>query len=210
MAVRGESRPSLGDVVSAASLIIGLLTAWLYVAGWTYAYDYFASFRIPLLMVDLPLEHYFVYGGSVPSYFPVSSMIVAALFTAFLCGLHKWSHYFGRFGTTAALVTLVFVAFGLARWGGAAAARSEFQFQRESDYPAYPRVRLAFGNKSDGQTVMGDVTTRDCGRLVASGRELFFLIRPVREVPGISLYTVVVPSREAELLVITGEYTSCR
>ena len=98
-------------------------------------------------MVDLPLEHYFVYGGSVPSYFPVSSMIVAALFTAFLCGLHKWSHYFGRFGTTAALVTLVFVAFGLARWGGAAAARSEFQFQRESDYPAYPRVRLAFGNK---------------------------------------------------------------
>jgi hypothetical protein len=208
--VRGESRLSLGDVVSAASLIIGLLTAWLYVAGWTYAYDYFANFRIPLLMIDLPLEHYFVYGGSVPAYFPVFSIVVAVLFTALLCALHKWSNYFGRFGTTAALVILVFMAFGLARWGGAAAARSEFQFQRDSDYPAYPRVRLAFGNKSDGQTVIGDVTMRDCGRLVASGRELFFLIRPVREVPGLSLYTVVVPFREAGSLVITGEYTSCR
>jgi hypothetical protein len=207
--VRGESRPSLGDVVSAASLIIGLLTAWLYVAGWTYAYDYFALFRIPLLMVDLPLEHYFVYGGSVPAYFPVFSIIVAVLFTAILWGLYKWSNYLGRFGTTAALVILVFIVFGLARWGGAAAARSEFQFQRDSDYPAYPRVRLAFGNKSDMQTVIGDVTTRDCGRLVASSRELFFLIRPVREVPGISLDTIVISSKQAEIFIITGEYSSC-
>jgi hypothetical protein len=161
-------------------------------------------------MVDLPLEHYFVYGGSVPAYFPIFSIIVAVLFTGVLCGLYKWSNYLGRFGTTAALVILVFMALGLAHWGGAAAARSEFQFQQDSDYPAYPRVRLAFGNKSDLQAVIGDVTTRDCGRLVASSRELFFLIRPVREVPGISLDTIVVSSKEAEFLVITGEYTSCR
>src|SRR5262249_24947133 len=58
-------RPSLGDVVSAATLAVAFLTAWLYVTGWSYVYDYFDRFRIPLLMVELPIEHYFVYGGLV-------------------------------------------------------------------------------------------------------------------------------------------------
>src|SRR6516225_5425299 len=98
------SKPSLGDVVSVAGLIIALLTAWLYVAGWTYAYDYFTRFRVPLLMIDLPFEHYLVYGGSVPIYFPKFSVLCAALFTAVLWGTHKWSGYLGRFGAAAVLI----------------------------------------------------------------------------------------------------------
>jgi hypothetical protein len=34
---REDSGPSLGDVVSAAALVLGLIAAWLYVTGWTYA-----------------------------------------------------------------------------------------------------------------------------------------------------------------------------
>ena len=33
--------------------------------GWTYVYHYFLQFRIPLLLIDLPFQHYFVYGGLV-------------------------------------------------------------------------------------------------------------------------------------------------
>ena len=40
---------SLGDVVSSVGAALGLIAAWLYAAGWTYAYDYFDRFRIPLL-----------------------------------------------------------------------------------------------------------------------------------------------------------------
>lgn len=49
---------SLSDVVSAAGLALGLVSAWLYAAGWTYAYVYFDRFRIPLLMLDIPFEHF--------------------------------------------------------------------------------------------------------------------------------------------------------
>jgi hypothetical protein len=60
-----ESSPSLGDVVSAATFVIAVITAWLYTVGWTYVYQYFIQFRVPLLLIDLPLQHYFVYGGLV-------------------------------------------------------------------------------------------------------------------------------------------------
>jgi hypothetical protein len=56
-----DRRPTLGDVVSAAALVLGLITAWLYVTGWTYAYRYFDAFRIPMLMAEQPREHLFVY-----------------------------------------------------------------------------------------------------------------------------------------------------
>src|SRR3954447_17224633 len=57
--------PSLGEIVSAATFVIAVLTAWLYTMGWTYVYHYFLQFRIPLLLIDLPLQHYLIYGGLV-------------------------------------------------------------------------------------------------------------------------------------------------
>ena len=62
---REGAGPTLGDVVSAAALVLGLITAWLYVTGWTYAYHYFDAFRIPMSMADLPREHLFFCGGLV-------------------------------------------------------------------------------------------------------------------------------------------------
>ena len=53
--------PSLGDVASAATFAVAVITAWLYAAGWSYAYHYLDRFRVPLLMADLPLELYLVY-----------------------------------------------------------------------------------------------------------------------------------------------------
>jgi hypothetical protein len=199
-------KPSLGDVVSVASLVIGLLTALIYAAGWTYAYDYFARFRIPLLMIDLPFEHYLVYGGSVPTYFPGTTAFFAVLLLVALWGIQRWSRHLGRLGAATALIGLVILAFGLARWGGSAAARSEFRMQQSSDYASYPRVRLTIGDKSD----LGDILGRDCGRLVASSRERIFLVRPVRDAPGLSLDTIVISVKEADAFMITAEYTSCK
>ena len=61
-----ESRTHEGTRADTASgKRLGLVTAWNYFAGWSYAYHYFDRFRIPLLMVDVPTEHVFVYGGLV-------------------------------------------------------------------------------------------------------------------------------------------------
>ena len=82
-----KERPSIGDVLAAAGFAIGLITAWLYLAGWTYAYHYFDRFGIPLLMVDIPKENYFVYGGIVVSHFPVWGLIIGM---AVLAVVYSW------------------------------------------------------------------------------------------------------------------------
>src|SRR6476659_11321515 len=71
-----ERPPSIGDLVGAAGFLVGLISAWLYATGWTYAYHYFDRFGIPLLMVDVPKENYFVYGSIVVRQFPIWALVV--------------------------------------------------------------------------------------------------------------------------------------
>jgi len=37
-AAQKAKSPSLGEIAAAAAFVVGLVTAWLYLAGWTYAY----------------------------------------------------------------------------------------------------------------------------------------------------------------------------
>lgn len=55
--------PSWAEIVSGLTLLVGLAAAWLYVAGWTYAYAYFRGFHVPLTLVDLPHKEVFVFGA---------------------------------------------------------------------------------------------------------------------------------------------------
>ena len=57
-AAQEAKSPSLGEIAPVAAFVVGLVTAWLYLSGWTYAYHYFDRFGIPLLMVDMPKENY--------------------------------------------------------------------------------------------------------------------------------------------------------
>src|SRR5215468_3233382 len=91
-----EKAPSLGEVTGAAVFVIGLISAWLYVAGWTYAYHYFDRFGIPLLMVEIPKEHYFVYGGVVVQQFPVSEFAIAVIAIAAIALWHRLGLSVGR------------------------------------------------------------------------------------------------------------------
>jgi len=67
-----------------------------------------------------------------------------------------------------------------------------------------------FDSKSDlQQKAIGDVATADCGRLVASSRERLFIVRTVKDAPTISLSTIVISAKGAEMFVITADYSSC-
>src|SRR3954454_24094510 len=94
--VSDSSKPlSFGDVISAATFAVAVLTAWLYVAGWTYAYHYFDRFRIPLLMLDLPKEHYFVYGGLVVWKSLGTAVVVAGCVIAPAWACSCWAGFLG-------------------------------------------------------------------------------------------------------------------
>jgi hypothetical protein len=203
--------PSLADLLTAAGLLVALATAWLYMAGWNYAYSYFDHFRIPLLMVDLPFEHYLMYGGSLVTKFPVSSVCVVGLLFAVGLLARRWANVLGKIGLTIVAIVVCLSLVDLARRGGEAASRDDIRTLESTDFAAFPRVQFAFDAKSDAQQkAIGDVATADCGRLVASSRDRLFIIRPVKDAPTASLSTIVVSAKSAETFVITAQYSSCK
>jgi hypothetical protein len=201
--------PSFADIISAAVVVIGLITSWLYLSGWIYAYTYFDRFRIPLLMLDLPSEHFLVYGGLVVEktiWVPLACAVVLVA-VAFVV-----TYYLGRLGrfwvTTIVLLTIALI-FALAISAGSAAALADFAEQRSTDYAAYPRVRVTWeGAESVGSEVTADLTKTDCGRLLAASKERLFLLRPVRGAGSLNLDTFVLPA-EKTIMRILADYTSC-
>ena len=202
-------RPSFGEVVSAAGLAVGLITAWLYVAGWEYAYTYFDRFRVPLLMLDFPLEHFLVYGGLVVRKDLWIAVVCAVVLVALLYAVVRWSLWLGRFWVTAVLVAIIVVAFALARTAGRWSALADFAEQRNTDYSAYPRVRFTWeGTEGADSAITADLLKTDCSRLLAASKDRLFLIRPVSGAASLDLDTFVLPA-DKTILRIKADYTSC-
>jgi hypothetical protein len=206
-----EKSPSLGDVVSAATFVIALLTAWLYTVGWTYVYQYFIQFRIPLLLIDLPLQHYLVYGGLVlwKNIWISIAVSVAVLALAWTCG--HFASRLGRFALSAIVILAIVALFIGGRVTAIAAARADFRHEYQNDYPAYPRVGLIL-KKEAREAIgdrLGDIVNTDCGRLVLFSAARLFLIRPVREVRIAKPDSFVLLADQLHALRVLDEYRSC-
>jgi len=209
----GRPDPSLGDIVAGAGFAVGLITAWLYVAGWTYAYDYFDRFRIPLLLIDLPREHLFVYGGLTLWKKPLwafGGAIVVSVLVVLAVMLRK---PLGRLGLTGCAVLGVVALFAFARLAGTSAAQTDFLAERASDYGAYPRIEVTLRQspaESDVEDEALVIATSGCARLLLFNKERLFLIRPINGAPGADLHTFVLPWSDVAALQITDQYSSCK
>jgi hypothetical protein len=203
--------PSLGDVVGLLAFFVGLISAWLYFAGWTYAYHYFARFGIPLLMVDVPKENYFVYGGIVVQQFPLWGL---GLGLSLLAAASLWRWIGGMLGRVALPVGLVAIAmvFWLGHEGGVAAAHQHYSEQRRSDYSAYPRVQV--WSKGDAKPPAGSPLAsadliKGCYRLLLHNQERLFLLRPFKSAAAANLPVLIIPWDQVGLIRVLAEYTSC-
>lgn len=206
-----QEGPSLGDVVKGAAFVVGLITAWLYVAGWTYAYYYLDRFRIPLLMTELPREHFFVYGGLTiwkNLIVAIVTALVVAILTAFAV---RYRQRIGRSGLVGILVAVVLVVFVLARQAGVQTAHDDYATQRQTDYRAFPRVIVEpeQSGKAGKTTKVLDIAASGCARLVLFNKERLFLIRPRRDAPALEIHTLVVPWEKVASLTISDSYGSC-
>jgi hypothetical protein len=206
-----DTGPTLSDVVSAATFAVVVITAWLYVVGWTYVSQYFIQFRIPLLMLDLPLQHYFVYGGLVlwKSTWLSLGMSIAIVALAWACT--RWASKFGRFAVSTILIVGLVVLFLVGRFAGIDTARAEFLHQYQNDYPAYPRISVVL-KKEARETIgdrLGDIANTDCGRLVLFTSGRLFLIRPVRGVVTAKPDSFVILDDQLQALRLLDEYQSC-
>ena len=202
--------PSLGDVVGAAGLALTLVTAWLYAAGWSYTYYYFAGFQIPLLLTDLPHEHLFVYGGLVLWKNKIASLIGAFVVFGALVLCARYREPLGRFVISSVLVFLVLLAFIVAHVGGMLTGNADYDVQQNADFRAYSRVQLAFEDETLGRTdMLGDIATTNCGRLVLATPERLFLIRPVQNTAELPLAVWIVPTDSVVAVRIEPIASSC-
>jgi hypothetical protein len=205
--------PTLSEIIGSAAFALGLITAWLYAAGWTYAYHYFDRFRIPLLLADLPREHLLIYGGLTVQKNPLAAVSIAILVITAVAILLAFRRRLGRAGITGVLVLGVLALFLLARLAGTATAATDFALQRESDYRAYPRVEFDIKSVTDPARDSNDkalaLVGSGCARLVLASKERLFLIRPVKGRPDLELHTFVLPWSDVKTMRITGQYTSC-
>jgi MFS family permease len=207
-----EKRPSIGDILGAAGFAIGLITAWLYLAGWTYAYHYFDRFGIPLLMVDIPKENYFVYGGIVVSQFPVWGLVIGI---AVLAMVYSWRWLNSKLGRLLAPFGLLVVlaAFWLGHQAAIVAAHEQYALQRASDYSAYPRIQVWIkesGKTTDGSQPSSTDLAAGCYRLLLHNQNRLFLLRPLKGAAAADLPVVIVPWDQIGLVRVLPDYTSCQ
>ena len=207
-AAQRAKSPSLGEIAAAAAFVVGLVTAWLYLAGWTYAYHYFDRFGIPLLMVDIPKENY----GIVLLQFPIWGLLIVLVILAGIV-LWRWLRLdVGRLKVPLGLVALLAV-FWLGNRAAAVAAHEQFIQQRESDYSAYPRVQLwpKESTKSpDGSPWASADLTNGCYRLVLHNKDRLFLLRPIAGAAAAELPILITSWDQVGLMRGLPDYTSCR
>jgi len=203
-----EKRPSLGDVVGAAAFTIGLITAWLYATGWSYAYAYFAGLRIPFLLADIPREHLLLYGGLAVQKLPWVSLGLGVALTGTAGFVIRQSPLLGRgpsLGVTSVCV-LIFFLFGT--WIGERAAGNDLDLQRQTDYAAFPRTNVRLASDTNLAEI-ADLLETGCARLVLSNTDLSFFVVPRRNAPALEINTIAVPWHLIETLTIADRYTSC-
>jgi hypothetical protein len=207
-----KKTPSIGDFVGVAGFAIGLVSAWLYLAGWTYAYHYFDRFGIPLLMVDIPKENYFVFGGVVVWHFPAWGSVFGVAVLAMVYSRRWLDAKLGRliapFGLLVALA-----AFWLGHQAAIVAAHEQYALQRESDYSAYPRIQLWMKEASkatDGSQPAATDLATGCYRLLLHNQNRLFLLRPLKGAAAADIPVVIAPWDQIELVRVLPDYTSCQ
>lgn len=200
--------PSLGDVVGAAAFVVGLITAWLYVAGWSYAYHYFDRFRIPMLLAEVPREHVFVYGALTVWKNPLMAAAIAAAGALLITACIQYRTRIGR-SLLVGLMTLAVVGlFVLARLAGTETAAFDANHQRASDYAAYPRVVVDLPQDATTEEIINRVSS-GCAKLVLATETRIFLIFARRSAPALELNTIVLPWDQVRSMTVSGQYASC-
>jgi MFS family permease len=206
-----EKSPSLGELVGAAVFLVGLISAWLYAAGWTYAYHYFDRFGIPLLLVDIPKENYLVYGGVVVRQFPIWGLVIGV---AALVGVTSWRWLGAKTGhlTVPFALLVVLAVFWLGHQAGVVASHEQYALQRETDYRAYPRVQVwpkERGKLPEGSPAASADLTNGCYRLLLHNQNRLFLLRPLKDAPAADLPLLILPWDQIEQIRVLPDHTCC-
>jgi hypothetical protein len=203
--------PTLAEVTGAGALSVGVASAWLYATGWTYAYHYFDHFGVPLLMVEVPKENYFVYGGIVVRQFLIWELVVGMIAVG-LIAFWRWLRVDIGWLKLALGAVLVLASFWVGHHAAVAAAQHDYIRQREGDYSTFPRVQIWLKERTaspDGAPRASADLTSGCYRLFLHNQNRLFLLRSFRGAPAANLPVLVSPWDQISFIRVLPEYTGC-
>lgn len=204
--------PDLGAIVAAISLFIGVVTAWLYMTGWTYAYWYFDKFQLGLLALDIKREAFLIYGFWVviENWLWLLAAIIIGLVLSFWrpqpsADFPKtiWA-WFG--------LVLVVAVFVLGYFGGRSTSEIHFAEDQASGYEAARRVEVIADTdwlQKQGTQELAKGLAGGCFRLLLKTKDDVFLIRPVKGFEASSQPLLAIPWSEVEAMRILTDSDSC-
>jgi hypothetical protein len=197
--------------------ITGLVFAWLYAAGWSYAYRWYARFDLGLNGLDLPTETVPMYGFWVlrAHWYLLPLLVGAWLFWRLgPPALRRWVVY--------ALPVVLILLFSLAYALGARAADQRFAVHRDSGFRCLPRARvglvphadrspaiaeLAAGLAREKQPADTDSPSPDAEwRLLLQTGSLLVLIQPKPQGPPVA---VLVPWENLDVARLSPVVAGC-
>ncbi|MCB1805293.1 MAG: hypothetical protein KDJ99_09140 [Candidatus Competibacteraceae bacterium] len=185
-ASKGVTRALLLDVATALTL----LSALVYLAGWTYAYHYFGQFKLGLLMLDIPTHYYFMYGFWV---FKAWVWIVIAVYLLLLLPFPLDESYLlgwlRKLKVTPFLqrnleVLLIVLAFWLSWWLAVTSAASYYQTQQQKGFIDYPNIRVWLKSPAPndaGLQALYQALPQGGYRLLLQNEDKLFLLKPPQD-----------------------------
>jgi hypothetical protein len=194
------------------AVIITLIGAILYTAGWSFAYYYFDYFNVGLLTLEIPREYFFVYSTWVLQDNFYHAALAYGIFILFLV----LPLLTGRFHWLLLLLFFVFVP--LLFYGsysvGKESAEKRFYAQRQNDYPSYARVKVWL--KTTGEITDNTEAEKikdlqqGCYRLLLQNKDKIFLFYTLPKVSPADLPLTIIPLSEVENIKILPHYQSCK
>ena len=192
------------------AVIITLIAAILYTAGWSFAYFYYDFFNVGLLTLEVPVEYFLVYSMWVLQDNYTHAAIAYGVFILFLV----LPLLTGRFHWLLLLLFFVLVPalFYASYTVGKDSAEKRFYAQRQKDYPTYARVKVWLKpsvNREDITKEMAKDLQKGCYRLLLQNKDKIFLFYTLHNAPA-DLPITIIPLNEVENLKILPHYQSCK
>jgi hypothetical protein len=213
-----SSSPARTDwikIIGEAGLILALVTAWLYLAGWRFAYNYFDAFGVGISAVEIKREFILTYGFWVLCEF-TWWVLSTALVLLGLIWLWRWSNK-GRDPMIIAAITIVAIVtfFFFGHWMGGLAGQQRFDGLRAKGFPGFNSVRVWVTAKDVED--LGSLTPllkslaspNACFKKLYADSKHLYVFDPVADEPNLPITVTKIPLSAVRMTRIQESSNNC-
>jgi hypothetical protein len=203
------------DVAAILTFLVIVTTALVYTAGWSYAHNYFFNYRVGLLSLEIPREYYLMYGYWVIEHYWWLIPILFLFSIVIHVVLASWPLNYTRLAKPVAMwifPLLILLLFLGSYKIGALTAHSVYLEDKQTNYEAYPSVRVWIDpswEKDIGVASLRTNLAEGCYRLLMQRPGTLYLFRPVKGALIADLPQLRVPVSQIRALRILTGVKSC-